>query len=121
MTTLLLDEMFSDAIASRLRAKNHDVRSVVTDQELTGRPDDQILAQAASNGRTLVTANIKDFLPLDSGYRATGRSHAGLILVSAKTFPQTRSYSAAVADALLAVLDAGEEFADGRVVFLARA
>jgi hypothetical protein len=120
MTTLLLDEMFSDAIAARLRAKNYDVRSVVADQNLAGRPDDQILAFAASTGRVLVTANIKDFLPLDSDYRATGRSHAGLILVSAKTFPQNRSYSAAIAEALLTVLDSDNEIASGQVMFLAR-
>jgi hypothetical protein len=118
---LLLDEMFSDAIASRLRVKGHDVQAVVADQSLAGRPDDQVLARAASTGRALVTANIKDFLPLDSGYRATGRAHAGLILVSAKTFPQNRTYSAAITDALLAVLDTERGIMTGQVMFLARA
>jgi Domain of unknown function (DUF5615) len=118
--SLLLDEMFSDAIATRLRAKSYDAHSVVADQNLAGLPDDRILAWAALARRALVTANIKDFLPLDSGYRASGRSHAGLILVSTKTFPQNRSYSVAVADALLAVLDSEEEIADGQVMFLVR-
>ncbi len=120
-TSLLLDEMFSDSIAGRLRAKGYDVLSVVADQDLVGLPDDQVLARAALAGRALVTANIKDFLPLDSDYRATGRTHAGLILVSTKTFPQTRSYSSAVADALLAVLDLESRMAGGQVIFLARA
>jgi hypothetical protein len=104
--SLLLDEMFSDAIAARLRAKNHDVCSAVADQSLAGLPDDQLLEHAVASGRALVTANIKDFLPLDSRYRVTGRSHAGLILVSTKTFPQNRAFSSAIADALLALLDA---------------
>ena|ERR1700761_1776588 len=120
-TSLLLDEMFSGAIAGRLRAKGYDVLSVVTDQDLAGAPDDQVLARAASGGRALVTANIKDFLPLDSENRATGRTQAGLILVSAKTFPHTRSHSPAVADALLAVLESESRMTEGQVIFLARA
>jgi hypothetical protein len=76
---LLLDEMFSEAIAQRLRAKGHDVQAVVADPSLASLPDDQILARAAATGRALVTANIKDFMPLDAQYRAAGQAHAGLI------------------------------------------
>ena len=60
---LLLDEMFSDDIAQQLRAKGHDVLSVVADPALVGLPDDQVLAYATTEGRTLVTANIKDLSP----------------------------------------------------------
>lgn len=88
---LLLDEMFSDSIAQQLRAKGQDVLAVVADRALALLPDDQILAHAAATGRALVTANIKDFIPLDGQYRAAGQSHAGLILVPAKTFPEDRS------------------------------
>jgi Domain of unknown function (DUF5615) len=93
---LLLDEMFSDTIAEQLRAKGHDVIAVVTGPALVSLPDDQILAHAAATGRALVTANLKDFMPLDGQYRAADQRHAGLILVSAKTFPQDRSYASAV-------------------------
>jgi hypothetical protein len=55
------------------------------------------------------TANIKDFIPLDARYRAAGQAHAGLILVSAKTFPQNRSYTSAVTSALAALLDKHEQ------------
>jgi hypothetical protein len=89
---LLLDEMFSDDIARQLRAKGYDVISVVADPALVGLPDDQVLAHAATEGRALVTASIKDFVPLDGRYRAAGRAHAGLILVSAKAFPQNRGF-----------------------------
>jgi hypothetical protein len=37
--------------------------------------DDQILAYATVEGRALVTASIKDFMPLDSRYRAAGQAH----------------------------------------------
>ncbi len=116
---LLLDEMFSDTIAEQLRAKGHDVIAVVADPALVSLPDDQILSHATASGRALVTANIKDFMPLDSQYRAAGHAHAGLILVSTKTFAQDRSYTSAVTTALAALLDKGEIQQD-QVIFLAR-
>ena len=117
---LLLDEMLSGAIAQQLRAKGHDVVAVVADPALVSLPDDQILAHAASAGRALVTANIKDFVPLDGQFRAAGQSHAGLILVSTKTFPQDRSFVGAVADALTALLDNDSQIQANQVIFLAR-
>jgi hypothetical protein len=117
---LLLDEMFSEAIAQQLRAKGHDVQAVVADPSLASLPDDQILARAAATGRALVTANIKDFMPLDARYRAAGQEHAGLILVSAKTFPQNRSYTLAVASALAALLDEHEQIGASQITFLTR-
>ena len=117
---LLLDEMFTDDIAQQLRTKGYDVISVVADPALVGRPDDQILAYATTEGRTLVTANIKDFVPLDTRYRAADQSHAGLILVSTKTFPQNRSFPSAVTTALAALLSGTAKIQSGQVVFLTR-
>jgi hypothetical protein len=62
--------------------------------------DEEILAYAAGVGRALVTANIKDFVPLDQRYKTAGRSHAGLVLISTKGFPQDRSFTGAVVTAL---------------------
>jgi hypothetical protein len=117
---LLLDEMFSDTIARQLRAKGHDVLAVVADPSLVSLPDDQILSRAAATGRALVTANIKDFMPLDAQYRAAGQAHAGLILVSAKTFPQNRTYTTAVTSALAALLDQPGQIQADQVAFLPR-
>ena len=117
---LLLDEMFSDDIARELRTKHHDVISVVADPALVGLPDDQVLAYATAEGRTLVAANIKDFVPLDARYRAAGQSHAGLILVSTKTFPQNRSFPSAVATALATLLSGAAKIQSGQVLFLMR-
>ena len=117
---LLLDEMFSDTIAQQLRAKGHDLLAVVADPSLVSLPDDQVLSRAAATGRALVTANIKDFMPLDARYRAAGQTHEGLILVSAKTFPQNRSYTSAVTNALAALLDEREQTQGGQVTFLPR-
>jgi len=117
---LLLDEMFSGVIAEQLRAKSHDVIAVVNDPALAGLADEQILADGAMTGRALVTANIKDFMPLDARYRAAGQTHAGLILVSAKTFPHDRTFTAAITSALSALLDQSGPAQPGQVVFLCR-
>ena len=117
---LLLDEMFTDDIAQQLRTKGYDVISVVTDPALMGLPDDQILAYAAAEGRALVTANVKDFVPLDARYRAADQSHAGLILVSTKTFPQNRGFPSAVTTALAALLSGTAKIQSGQVLFLTR-
>ena len=112
--------MFSGAIAGQLRAKGHDVVAVVADPALAGLADDQILAHATAAGRVLVTANIKDFMPLDARYRAASQAHAGLILVLTKTFPQDRSFTAAITSALSALLDQWHAIQAGQVLFLAR-
>ena len=117
---ILLDKMFSGTIAQQLRAKGHDVQAVVADPSLASLPDDQILPHAAATGRALVTANIKDFMPLDARHRAAGQAHAGLILVPAKTFPQNRSYTTAVTSALAAFLHEHERIETSQVTFLAR-
>lgn len=117
---LLLDEMFSDTIAQHLRAKGHDVLAVVADPALVSLPDDQILARAAATGRALVTANIKDYIPLDAQYRAAAQPHAGLILVPTKTFPQARNYSGAITSALAVLLDKPTQIQAGQVIFLPR-
>jgi predicted nuclease of predicted toxin-antitoxin system len=117
---LLLDEMFSDKIAQQLRDKGHDVLSVVTDPALIALPDEQVLAYATAEGRALVTANVKDFVPLDGRYRAAGQSHAGLILVSTKTFPQNRAFTAAITAALVTLLNDTAKVQAGQVLFLMR-
>lgn len=117
---LLLDEMFSDSIARQLRESGHDVISVVADAALAGLPDEQILAYATAERRALVTANIKDFVPLDGRYRAAGQHHAGLVLVSTKTFPQNRDFTAAITTALAALLRDAASVQPGQVQFLSR-
>lgn len=117
---LLLDEMFSGFIAEQLRAAGYDVLAVVTDPALVTLSDDQILAHATTTGRALVTANIKDFMPLGARYRTASQNHAGLIFVPSKTFPQDRSYTSAVTKALAALLDQPAQIQAGQVLFLPR-
>jgi predicted nuclease of predicted toxin-antitoxin system len=115
---LLLDEMFSDDIARQLRAQGHDVTSIVANPALAGLPDEQVLAYATTEGRALVTANIKDFVPLDGRSRAAAQPHAGLILVSTKTFPQNRGFAAAITASLATLLSGTAKIECGQVLFL---
>jgi Domain of unknown function (DUF5615) len=117
---LLLDEMLSGNIADQLRSKGHDVLAAVADSALLALPDDQILAHATATGRALVTANIKDFMPLDAQYRAAGQAHAGLIFISSKTFRQDRAHTAAITGALSALFDQDPGLQPGQVIFLPR-
>jgi hypothetical protein len=120
MPRLLLDEMFAGAIAEQLRSKGHDVLAVVADPGLIGLSDDQILAHAANTGRALLTANIKDFVPIDARYRAASQTHAGLILVSTKTFPQDRGFTSAIVKALSALPDQPGQIQPGQILFASR-
>jgi hypothetical protein len=116
---LLLDEMLSGTIASQLRARGRDVVTVVENTDLIGLSDDEILAEATTAERALVTSNIRDFVPLDQRYKASGRIHGGLVLVSSKAFPHDRSFIGALVSALDHLL--GEDALRGdAVMFLGR-
>lgn len=116
---LLLDEMLSGEIAARLRAQGHDVLAVVAEPALVASPDPVGRADAASQGRALVTRNIKDFMVLDAQFRASGSTHAGLVLVSTKAFPEDRHALDALVRALDKLLSSGG-VETGGVVFLQR-
>ena len=111
--------MLSGAIAAQLRARRHDVVAVVEDASLVGRPDEEILTTAASAGRALVTANIKDFVPLARRFKASGSAHAGLVLVSSKRFPPDRTFIGAAVKALDKLLSDGTPQSDV-ITFLQR-
>jgi hypothetical protein len=112
--------MPSADIAVRLGKRGHDVVTVVADSSLVGLADQQILSEAAASGRAPVSANSKDFVPLDAQYKTTGRQHAGLVLVSTKTFPQDRRLLSALTDALDVLLTTAGGIGPDRVLFLRR-
>ena len=99
----ILDEQLSPQIAVLLRQVGHDVDAVADRQDLVGRSDRIIFEVACSEGRAVVTNNIKDFRPLAAEWLRQGRVHAGLILLpSART--RSRHAIAAVAGAIENVL-----------------
>ena len=115
---LLLDEMLRQRIASQLAEDGHDVRAAVLDPALLGLPDDQLLGEATRQDRSLVTLNIKDFVRLDAQCRAAGQAHAGLVLVSTKTFPLDSRFVGAVVQALGKLLAEPARLGPDLVVFL---
>ena len=95
----MLDEQLSPQIAILLRQAGHDVDAVADREDLVGRSDRIILEVACSEGRAVVTNNVKDFRPLAAEWLAHGRVHAGLILLPS-TRTRTRHAIAAVAGAI---------------------
>lgn len=101
--------MLSPKIGAALEAHGHDVAAVTQRPDLIALHDDEpILAAAESENRVIVTANLGDFAALDARWRAEGRTHAGIVLVSTPQFPQDRSFIGRVANALLAPIDTGD-------------
>lgn len=120
---LLLDEMYSPALAVELRARGHDVVSVHDPGHgvVAGAPDADVLASAQREERALVTENIRDYRPLETGMLADGSHHAGLVYTSNRPFPRgdPRTLGRLVR-ALDVLLREGQDLRD-RSLFLRRA
>lgn len=99
----ILDEQLSPQIAVLLRQAGYDVDAVASREDLAGRSDRIFFEAACSEGRAVVTNNVKDFRPLAAEWLAQGRVHAGLILLLS-TRTRTRHAIAAVAAAIENVL-----------------
>ncbi len=98
-----LDEQLSAQIAVLLRQIGHDVQAITERPDLMGRSDRIIFEVAGSEGRAVITNNVKDFRPLAAEWLAQGRVHAGLIpLPAART--RTRGAIAELTDRTSTVL-----------------
>lgn len=76
---LLLDEDVWLGLAEALREVGYDVVSV-HELDRQGLSDEEQMAFAMTEGRTLVTHNIQDFAPLVADYFEEGLSHPGVIV-----------------------------------------
>lgn len=88
---LLLDEMLPPRLAEELRSRGMDVMAISESVILRGTQDHDVLALAAREGQVLLTDNIKDFAALDAIWAAQGRTHAGVLYISTRTYPQNRA------------------------------
>lgn len=99
----LLDEQLSPQIAVLLRQVGCEVVAAAERDDFSGGSDRIILEVATSEGRAVVTNNIKDFRPIAAEWLAQGHTHGGLILLpSSRT--RTRSAVHALAKAIENVL-----------------
>lgn len=110
--TLLLDEHYSDEIASSLRNAGHDVIAVVADPELRAQPDDEIYRRASESGRRIVTENVKDFRPLLQQAYPKDEWIASLLLVPPGRFPRGSGRRSAVISAALVAWLTAPDVAD---------
>lgn len=117
---LLLDEMISAKIAVQLRERGRDVHAVLERRELVTYPDEALLELAAREDRVLVTKNIVDFAPLGQRWAADSRSHAGLVFISTKRFPEARDWIGAVISALVRAYEQEQMPGPGEVAWLSR-
>ncbi len=80
---LLLDEMFSPAIARELRARGHDVQAAAGHPEWEALSDPQVMALARAERRAIVTNNVRDYRPLHvDAVTPGGQGHFGMIFMS---------------------------------------
>jgi len=104
---LLLDEMFSPAIAVELRALGHDVIAVADQPDLRSRSDEEIFSWASAQQRWLLTENVKDFRPIMLRAMQAGPPGCGLLFTSSRTFPRSRKNPSPPINALHSWLTAG--------------
>ena len=90
--------MYPSLIARELRARGHDVVSV-HESPGSGTSDEHVLNHARSEGRAIVTENVRDYRPLAEALLAAGESHSGVVLTTSKRWPRTNP------GALIAALD----------------
>lgn len=78
---LYLDEDVDPYLATALRDRGFDVVSV-SEAGLRGKTDREQLEYSASENRTLVTFNIRDFAKLHRQWQHEGKQHSGIIVSS---------------------------------------
>ena len=86
---LLLDAHFDPSVAQVLRQRGHDVISVLDlGPEHYQASDAELLVYASVEQRAIVTRNVRDFVLLHALWAGQERSHAGIVLVHARTIPE---------------------------------
>jgi predicted nuclease of predicted toxin-antitoxin system len=89
---LVLDEMISFRVASRLRSLGHDVVAIKRDRpELEQRADAELVRDLASERRAIVTTNVRDFRIVHERMLARSEDHYGIILTFDDTLPRSKS------------------------------
>lgn len=87
---LLMDEMFSPAVAAELRGLGHDVIAVAEHPELRSKNDEEVFAWACAEKRWVLTENVKDFRPILLRALQGGLPACGLLFTSSRTFHRSR-------------------------------
>ncbi len=76
---LYLDRHIMARLAADLRGRGYDVLRTEEASQDTATDEEQ-LAFATKEGRTILTFNIRDFAPLHEQWQADGQPHGGIIV-----------------------------------------
>jgi hypothetical protein len=100
--------MHTAAIAVVLRERGIDAIAVTEVAGLRGTADAELFTWAAAPGRSIVTENVRDFIPLAQRMAGDGHDHAGLILTNPRRFPRsTVAYPGGLIEALTGLASSG--------------
>jgi hypothetical protein len=113
---LLLDEMYSAALADALLEAGVDA-TTVTDQKLTGASDVEVFAAAVAGGFVVLTENVGDFTRMAAEHSTAGGHHPGLLIALSSRFSRRRAGIPSLVDAIRALEGQG---LDDRTVYLER-
>lgn len=84
---LLLNEMWSAAIARQLRERGIDaVAATETGARYRGVPDHEVFSRARADGRVVVTDNVPDFAALLADAASRGEGHPGVVFAVRPAF-----------------------------------
>ncbi len=87
---LVLDELYSQAIAVALRERGHDVISVHERPDLEGLKDEQLFPLLAGEQRAIVTENWPDYQEEMRKAADAERDHYGVLFTSRKQMPRSK-------------------------------
>jgi hypothetical protein len=114
---LLLDEMYSRALADGLAAAGIDV-ATVSELGLAGSSDRDLFAAAIAHGYTVLTENVADFTCISAEHLTSGGGHPGLLIALSSRFSRRRAGVGPLVAAIRGVVD---QQLDDRVVYLEHA
>jgi predicted nuclease of predicted toxin-antitoxin system len=120
---LLLNEMWSAAIARQLRRRGVDaVAATELPLRYRGVPDQDVFSRAREDGRAIVTDNLPDFATLVADAASRGEAHPGVIFAVRPVFDRGNPHVVGRMVRALAALAESEDAnrVAGGAVFLRR-
>jgi len=97
---LLLDEMLAPAVAREPRERGHDVVAIAEREAWVSYSDDEVMALAREEHRTVVTNNLRDFRPRAAAASLPGGpGHYGLVCIPS-TYRRKKADTGRIARAL---------------------
>jgi len=113
---LLLDEMYSAALAKALGAVDIDASTVI-DLGLAGGSDPDVLAAAVAHSQTILTENVADFARISAEHLSAGQHHPGVLIALSSRFSRRPAGIRPLVAAIRAIAD---QQLEDRVIYLQR-